>query len=726
MAAAPIWELGYWAPLTNGDPLSPELVFDSKGDVIVAFKEGIAGGGSGGSGGGGAGGPHHETHEPGGTDELWLDAASRLFGRGSAAGAGPIQEISLGDSLEMVGTVLNAIVKPQHHNQHQQGGSDPLQLDKLATPDDTTELNASTVRHGLLPKLSGSSTTFLSGSGAWVAGPIGPVGPAGSTGPVGPTGPQGVPGTTGPTGPQGPEGPAGTGLEIQGTVPSAANLPLTGAPGEAWVTEDTGHIWVWATDTNEWVDAGPLQGPKGDTGVAGPPGVQGPQGATGPQGIQGPQGPTGVDAAVDAQYWTSTSHVTLTAERNFGAMASGYVKSEVAGGVSTPLTVAIIPLTDGGTGASDAGTARVNLGLGSMAVQNANAVAITGGTFVNSTNLTSSYIYGGAIHSPDGVNIWNLDAGKVAVGTLSDARLSANVALRNVDNNFVAQTLGSYSSIRGANGLLHFIDTSGPVDGKVWRMLSYSNGTLYFEGLNDAMNAITASPLQLTRQGTVHAPQFHGAHYGDGSNLTGIIPAGTIVLRVSACPPGWTRVVWDGLFLRVGPTPTAQGGAWDHVHGAGNYASQAHTHSSGSYQAADHSHGGSTGSSASGGTTDTQASHTHSFSGSGSDSFSGTTSTESNSKYFEYDHGGSSLTLADDLHRHDFSGSVNVSISGTTGSGGSHSHALTGTSHSHSISNSSPSVSGSSGSAGALGITGTSAAASSLPPFIDVFLCQKD
>ena len=92
-------------------------------------------------------------------------------------------------------------------------------------------------------------------------GPAGPKGDDGETGPAGPTGTEGVMGPTGGTGPQGPEGPAGIGLEIQGTVPTVGDLPLTGQPGEAWVVDADGHIWVWATATDEWVDAGPLQGP---------------------------------------------------------------------------------------------------------------------------------------------------------------------------------------------------------------------------------------------------------------------------------------------------------------------------------------------------------------------------------------------------------------------------------------------------------------------------------
>lgn len=49
-----------------------------------------------------------------------------------------------------------------------------------------------------------------------------------------------------------------------------------------------------------------------------------------------------------------------------------------------------LPITEGGTGASTASDARTNLGLGTMAVQNASAVVITGGTLdtVTATNST--------------------------------------------------------------------------------------------------------------------------------------------------------------------------------------------------------------------------------------------------------------------------------------------------------------------------------------------------
>jgi hypothetical protein len=42
-------------------------------------------------------------------------------------------------------------------------------LDDLGTPDDNTDLNATTARHGLLPKLGGGTTNYLRADGTWAA-----------------------------------------------------------------------------------------------------------------------------------------------------------------------------------------------------------------------------------------------------------------------------------------------------------------------------------------------------------------------------------------------------------------------------------------------------------------------------------------------------------------------------------------------------------------------------
>ena len=75
--------------------------------------------------------------------------------------------LGLGDSATRnvgttVGTVLDGATK----------------LDDLATPDDNTDLNATTGRHGLLPKLGGGTTNFLRADGTWAT----PAGGGGSSG----------------------------------------------------------------------------------------------------------------------------------------------------------------------------------------------------------------------------------------------------------------------------------------------------------------------------------------------------------------------------------------------------------------------------------------------------------------------------------------------------------------------------------------------------------------
>lgn len=140
-------------------------------------------------------------------------------------------------------------------------------------------------------------------------GDVGPQGPEGSEGldgepgPQGPQGIQGVQGPMGPAGPEGPQGPAGLGINVKGSVPTEADLPTAGmAQGDAYIAEDTDHMWVW--DGTAWVDAGNIQGPAGPTGPQGeegPQGAQGPTGATGADGAQGPQGIQGVEGPQGVQ-----------------------------------------------------------------------------------------------------------------------------------------------------------------------------------------------------------------------------------------------------------------------------------------------------------------------------------------------------------------------------------------------------------------------------------------
>lgn len=146
-------------------------------------------------------------------------------------------------------------------------------------------------------------------------GPQGPKGETGATGPTGPEGPrgpkgeQGQQGQTGPqgeTGPAGPKGDTGKGFKVLGYYGTKAALDAaqkaTAAAGDAYGvgTAEPYDIYIFDGITGEFINNGPLQGAKGDTGPEGPQGPKGDPGETGPQGPAGADGAPGKDGAKGA------------------------------------------------------------------------------------------------------------------------------------------------------------------------------------------------------------------------------------------------------------------------------------------------------------------------------------------------------------------------------------------------------------------------------------------
>jgi hypothetical protein len=135
-------------------------------------------------------------------------------------------------------------------------------------------------------------------------GYVGSEGYTGSQGDQGYTGSQGdvgYVGSQGDVGYTGSQGDPGTSVTIQGSVPTAEDLPnpFGGNIGDGYITQDDGALHVW--DGEQWNNVGEVKGPKGDTGFTGSigyTGSEGPVGFTGSMGYTGSQGAGIIDVEI--------------------------------------------------------------------------------------------------------------------------------------------------------------------------------------------------------------------------------------------------------------------------------------------------------------------------------------------------------------------------------------------------------------------------------------------
>jgi hypothetical protein len=125
-------------------------------------------------------------------------------------------------------------------------------------------------------------------------------------------------------------------------------------------------------------------------------------------------------------------------------MSSARVLGRTTAGTGAVEELSSVPVNLGGTGATDAGSARTNLGLGSIATQAANNVAITGGSVTGITDLAIAD--GGTGASTASVARTNLG---VAIGTdvqAYDAELAAIAGL--ATNGLITRTSASTAASR--------------------------------------------------------------------------------------------------------------------------------------------------------------------------------------------------------------------------------------------------------------------------------------
>ncbi len=187
-------------------------------------------------------------------------------------------------------------------------------------------------------------------------GPIGPKGETGATGATGARGEKGDTGETGPIGPQGPRGEqgiqgeqgprgeTGKGLTVLSYYASKAALDAekkaTAKAGDAYGVgaAQPYDIYIFDGETGEFINNGPLQGAKGETGERGPQGIQGPKGDPGKDGAKGADGLPGKDGADGAPGKDGTNGrdgVTFTPAMS----AAGDLSWTNDGGKANPETV---------------------------------------------------------------------------------------------------------------------------------------------------------------------------------------------------------------------------------------------------------------------------------------------------------------------------------------------------------------------------------------------------